>query len=130
MTQCKNRNVDPCACVTYLSYIYIFFFFQVNNEIVATPILETDYTIIRHGKYTVLTNLCGTKVLFDGKRTVKIVTGRTAAANASGICGNCDGDSTNDNILSDGTDVTSDPHKDILIGNSWWTPKPGETEAT
>ena len=92
-----------------------------------TPIIKTEYTIKRRERFTVLKNLCGTRVKFDGKRAVKIITGRIAAENAGGICGNCDGDSTNDYIQKNGTDVTGVPHKDIWIGNSWWAPQPGET---
>ena len=75
-----------------------------------------------------LTNLlCDTEVKFDGKSVVKIITGRILAANAVGICGNCDGNHTNDYVLENGTDVMGDPNRDTLIGNSWWDPQPGET---
>ena len=76
-----------------------------------------------------LTNLlCGTEVKFDGKSVVEIITGRILAANATGICGNCDGNHTNDYVLENGTDVMGDTNRDTLIGNSWWDPQPDETE--
>ena len=90
------------------------------------PIIKADYIIKRRGKYLLLKNRCGTKVKFDGKSVVKMITRRIAAAKAFGICGNCDGDHTNDYLLSDGTDVNGVPKRDILIGNNWWFPQPGE----
>ena len=45
-----------------------------------------------------------------------------------GICGDADGNSTNDWVTSDGTDVTDDPNKYTLIGSSWRVVRPNDTE--
>ena len=43
-----------------------------------------------------------------------------------GICGNWNGDASDDFVTKDGDDVTGDPDRYSLIGNSWQVVVPQE----
>ena len=58
-----------------------------------------------------------------------ITTPKWCAESASGLCGNCNGNTTDDAVTSFGENVGAHPHKDDLIVESWWLPVYGEDRA-
>ena len=91
-----------------------------------------DYTIKRRGKWHIVTSKCNPsfKAQFNGKKLARVSIPREVGPGSTGICGNCDGDKTNDYRLKNGTDVRHLKTKDKFnaIGNSWLVPGPYETE--
>ena len=73
-------------------------------------------------------NSC-TKVEWDYKHTVKVTTEKWCAERATGVCGNCDGNKTNDKVTSNGEYVGDEPDQADSVVTSWWQSEYGEDEA-
>ena len=91
--------------------------FQRNGIKQSVPYTSTDYTIFRRGEFIVVENQCGMQAWFDGKHTARAYINREDGMNATGLCGNCNGEQ-DDFVTKDGTDVSGEDNKFSLIGIS------------
>ena len=66
-------------------------------------------------------------MIFDGTN-VFVLLPPSIRGQVEGIAGNFDGDPQNDFVLPDGTDVSNNPDKFNLIGNSWFEDDPDNPE--
>ncbi|XP_074649204.1 zonadhesin-like [Tubulanus polymorphus] len=63
---------------------------------------------------------CEIKVFYDGKTKVEILVDKNLyRGQLTGICGNCDGDKSNDYVTAAGIDVVTKIDRDKLVGESW-----------
>ncbi|XP_077978220.1 uncharacterized protein LOC144433736 [Glandiceps talaboti] len=90
---------------------------SVETRLPAEP--ETGLHITTNGKYIILSaERLGLVVTWDGNHRVEIKTASIYKGKMVGICGNCDGDSTNDMMKPDGTMATSS----VELGDAYLVP--------
>ena len=66
----------------------------------------------------VVENACGMKAMHNGKTKAKVIINKKEDDIITGICGDCNGE-PDDLRLRDGTDVSHEKYKFIMIGNSY-----------
>ena len=95
----------------------------------ATSVDGPDYTITWEGSNVIVRHkFCDLTSMFNGHHTARVVIGKEFGSDAFGICGDCNGDQTNDFLTRNRTDVSQEKNKGTLVGNSFWEPMPYETE--
>ena len=113
-----------CRIVMNLEINIAYFPFQVNGIKVSLPSKDgsSNIEISRSGSYvTAFSSECSIRVQFDGNHLVSVKVPRDYfGGKLAGICGNCNGNYSDDLQTKDGRDVSSSGrrgHSDI--GNSY-----------
>ena len=113
-----------CRIVMDLKINIAYFPFQVNGIKVSLPSKDgsSNIEISRSGSYvTAFSSECNIRVQFDGNQLVSVKVPRDYfGGKLAGICGNCNGNYSDDLQTKDGRDVSSSGrrgHSDI--GNSY-----------
>lgn len=88
------------------------------------PTGQNRFVISMDGMNTRLETDFGLIVEFDGDWLINIQAPAEASGKVDGLCRQYDGDSTNEYILPDGTDVTDDPDGYSIVGNFFQVPDP------
>ena len=101
---------------------------QRNGIKQSAPYSSADYKIFKRGRFIVVQNQCGMMAWFDGKHTAKVHIYKEDGLNATGLCGNCNGEK-DDFVTKDGTDVSGEDNKFSLIGISHRVEGPDDIEA-
>ena len=106
----------------------MFVYPQVNDTVVTLPWISLD----RDGNELVTIYLSGDRVRletdfdlvleYDGVFTQVVDVPDKAQGNIQGLCGNYNGDKTDDRILPDLTDLTDDPQSDAKIAEFYRVP--------
>ena len=100
------------------------FRFQINGIQVSLPIKigSSNIEISRSGSYvTAVSSQCNIRVQFDGNQLVSVKVPRDYfGGKLAGICGNCNGNYSDDLQTKDGKDVSSSGRRgNSDIGNSY-----------
>ena len=113
-----------CGNVTDIKIEIAYFRFQINGIQVSLPIKigSSNIEISRSGSYvTAVSSECNIRVQFDGNQLVSVKVPRDYfGGKLAGICGNCNGNYSDDLQTKDGKDVSLSGrrgHSDI--GNSY-----------
>lgn len=78
-----------------------------------------SYKVSYLGRYILYSTPFGLSVEFDGFYTIFIYLPSMYSGNMTGLCGNSDGNVTNDFTTSNGTYVGTDPDAANLLGDSY-----------
>ena len=98
-------------------------FFKVNGEAELTPVDNLErMRVFMNIQYVVVQIGDDVTVLYDGDALVKVRVSTKYRNQLCGICGNFDGNKTNDFRTSNGTYVGK-MNNGTLIGNSWVLPE-------
>nr|XP_033779282.1 zonadhesin-like [Geotrypetes seraphini] len=81
-------------------------------------------SISQSGQYVVVQTNFGLTVRWDGNHFLEIIVPNSYLGKVCGLCGNYDGNATNDNLKPDGS-VAADGD---ILGNSWQTPDDEDAE--
>ena len=104
---------------------------QVNTAVVYPPYVGPGflYTIQLSGSYVLFQASFGVQVAFDGRFALRVSIPHTSySGQVYGLCGNNDGNITNDWTKLDGTDVSGQPLAANLLGDSFVVPDPSVTD--
>ncbi|XP_072375034.1 kielin/chordin-like protein isoform X2 [Scyliorhinus torazame] len=108
IVQIENRTIE----LSYRSQV------RVNNTDVELPYIdETDISIQHSGLYAILKLPEGLSITWDGKSFVEIHVPESLQSRMCGLCGNFNGNSSDDFVLPGGEEALSP----IEFGNSWLT---------
>jgi hypothetical protein len=113
-----------CGNVTDIKIEIAYFRFQINGIQVSLPIKigSSNIEISRSGSYvTAVSSECNIRVQFDGSQLVSVKVPRDYfGGKLAGICGNCNGNYSDDLQTKDGKDVSSSGRRgNSDIGNSY-----------
>jgi len=93
--------------------------FQVNSLTVNLPYATSCYSIDFNGNFVQLDSVDGVRVQFNGFWLVTIQLPENYFNATQGMCGNNNGNATDDLTTSNGTFVGSDSDPGTTIGNSY-----------
>ncbi|KAK3093560.1 hypothetical protein FSP39_017309 [Pinctada imbricata] len=82
---------------------------------------QEEFRVLRSGSYIRVETSCGIVVTWNGISTVSVMVPVKYGNELRGICGNCN-QRKDDFITKDGNDVSWNPNKFNLIGESWRIP--------
>jgi len=93
---------------------------QVNNVVQNIPYsLDSTYTVDYVGLSVRIQTTFGVVVEYDGWTKVSVLVPPSYNSLLTGLCGNYDGNSTNDWTTADGTYVGDNVNKTDLLGDSF-----------
>ncbi|KAK3598636.1 hypothetical protein CHS0354_024357 [Potamilus streckersoni] len=99
----------------------------VNRERKYTPFEAGDLTFsifMRGSGEIVVQTSCKVVVIYDGSERVSVTVPEVYGRNITGLCGNCNGDRSDDFLTKDKLDVSKEHDRYARIGNSFAVPDP------
>ena len=114
------KNISPL----FLWSAQLHFNLQINGKRKYLPIIKNRgvFRVFKSGRYVQIWTRCGIKVNFDGRHAVSVVVPGRYKNRMEGICGNCNGDITDDFTMKNGTDVRNRNDRYSRVGDSFAVP--------
>jgi len=81
--------------------------------------MASTFTVQYAGLSVRIQTTFGVVVEYDGWTKISVLVPPEYNSNLTGLCGNFDGNSANDWTKADGTDISGDPDRTNLLGDSY-----------